>query len=307
MRLLKTMTNPSYEDILSLADATDIAILMHRDVHFGGQFDEMIDYYEKGGKGVNPDFEIARIRFLEDLEKKMKQNLAPLLLSGPDAEKVSAAKEAYKKLRTLYDQKPTKIKHPRLIADLILSENEDPEEEIAAIVNEKSAIVPALIQLLRSEEFHDSLFPGYGQAPLLAVKCLGKIGDKRAIIVLFESIGEEDVFDEEIALDALKAIGEPAKEFLLKVLHGRPLTFDNERAALALGRFKEDRQVIQQCFEMLKGLNFKKDILLAEYLVFACAGLQDPHQRQEFLRLADLPTTPVTMKHDIKTAAKEWE
>jgi hypothetical protein len=30
---------------LSFVDSVDVAILMHRDVHFGGQFDFMVEYY----------------------------------------------------------------------------------------------------------------------------------------------------------------------------------------------------------------------------------------------------------------------
>ncbi len=75
---------------------------------FGGKFDFMLDYYVKEGKGVNPDFEIARIRELQVLETGMQQNLAGVLLSGPDAERVAEAKEAYKKLRDLYEHKRSK-------------------------------------------------------------------------------------------------------------------------------------------------------------------------------------------------------
>ena len=74
--------------------------------------------------------------------------------------------------------------------------------------------MPALIDLLRNEDFYDPLFPGYGEAPVLAAKCLGLIGDKRAIISLFEAIGEGDFFNEDIILDALHVIGNPARDFL---------------------------------------------------------------------------------------------
>lgn len=295
---------------LSFADATDIGILMHRDVHFGGQFESMLEYYNKYGKGINPDFELTRISALDEIEKRIKQNLAPLLLSGADAEKVARAKEAYKKLRSVYEQKKpsssSKPNFPLLIANLILSEEESPEEEIAAIVAQKGAIVPALIDLLRSEDYSDPLFPGYGLAPNLAVKCLGLIGDKRAIIALFETIGEGDFFSEDMALDALKAIGAPAKEFLLRVLHGQPITYDNERAAIALSRFRNDPEVAMRCLEMLKTLDLKKHFLLADYLVLVCEGLSNPEERKEFHRLAELATTPPALQRDIQAMVKEW-
>lgn len=301
--------NENNEFDLSFVDAIDVAIIMHRDAHFGGQFDVMLDYYERGGKGINPEFTIERIRSLAEAEMQTKQNLAGMLLTGADAEKVAAAKEAYKKLRELYAYtKGNKAhKYPVLVADLILSEDEEPVKEIDAVVAEKGEIVPALIKLIKSEDFYDPLFPGYGEAPSLAARCLGLIGDKRAIISLFEAIGEGDFFNEDIALDALKMIGAPAKEFLLKVLHARPITYDNERAALALDRFKDDPEVASHCFEMLKSIDYKKHSVLADYLVLACCGLNSLEQKKEFKKLAESSGVPGNVKQDVLAIAKEWK
>lgn len=298
-------------DESSLIDAQDIAILMHRDAHFGGKFEFMIDYYEKEGKGIFPEFDIERIRELHEMEKRLEQNLAPLLLSGSDAERVGQAKTAYKKLRDLYEmtsQKSgvTQAQYPRLIADLILSEEEEPEQEMEAIIAEKEAIVPALLDLVRAEDFYDPLFPGYGLAPLLAAKCLGRIGDKRAVVALFELIGEKDFINEDLALDALKAIGDPAKSFLLKVLHGTPITYDNERAAVALLSFQDDPQVVDTAFAMLKKIDMKQHLLLASHLVLICEGLTKPEERKEFLALEEKPATPSMLKSDIKTIGNHW-
>src|SRR3984893_18022664 len=100
-----------------LVDAQDNEILMHRDVHFGGKFDFMLDYYRKEGKGARDEFSPERILYLAGLERQIKQNLAPLLLSGPEAERIAEAKEAYKKLSDIYDVPVQKQKYPKLIAD----------------------------------------------------------------------------------------------------------------------------------------------------------------------------------------------
>lgn len=284
---------------LPLMDETDQAILMHREAHFGGAFDLMIDYYKKGGKGINPEFELERILELTLIERELKKNLAPLLLTGVEAEKVAQSRTFYKKLRDLYESDKPIHKLPKLIADLILSESETAEEEIEAIVKEKGSIVPFLIEIIRSEELHDPLYPGYGQAPALAMKCLGLIGDKRAIISLFESLGSGDFFDEDIALQALHAIGEPAKQFLLHVLHGRPLNADNETAALALITFKDDPVVAETCFKMLKEIDLKKQSALATYLILDCEGLQKERQ-EEFKNFANDPNIPKSLKQDFK-------
>lgn len=303
---------PEYEDAdiegIPLANAQDTAILMHRDVHFGGKFDIMLDYYINEGKGVNTDFDIERIHALAKIEKDMKSNLAPLLLTGADAEKVAEAKNAYKKLRQIYEKAPqTATKNMRLVADLILSEEQEPVNEIEAIVKEKSSIVPALIELLKAEEYYDSLFPGYGFAPSLAARCLGLIGDKRAIISLFEAAGQGDFFDEDVALNALKAIGAPAKEFLLKVVHGRPLNEDNERAAIALIAFKEDEDVGKASLEMLKDPQVRKDVPLATYLILTCEGLKKSEDRKAFLELAKDTSLPKILTQDIQVVSKSWK
>lgn len=299
--------NDDFLEDFPIAYSIDNAILMHRDAHFGGDFDVMLDYYGKEGKGISKDFDIERIQELAHLQKSSGKDLAPLMLSGAEAEKVASARKAYQDLRELCENKNAKVSIPRLIAELILAESEETPQAVQAVVAEKTAIVPALIDLMRSEEFHDPLFPGYGEAPALAAKCLGMIGDKRAIISLFESIGEEDFFNEDIIFDALKAIGNPAKEFLLRVLHGRPITGDNDRAAVALLEFKDDSEVSSACLKMLQEIDLKKYTPLATYLVLACEGLSTAQERQTLLELAQKPSTPQSLRLDIDTLNHIWK
>lgn len=301
------MKPESQSDEMPLGDAVDANILMHRDVHFGGQFPIMIDYYAKEGKGVSPAIELSRIETLAQMEQDLQQNLSGVILTGADAEKIAEAKEAYKGLRDLYEIKNPKSPFPTLIADLILSEDENPEAEISAIVAQKNAIVPALMDLIRSDQFYDPLFPGYGLAPALAAKCLGLIGDKRAIIALFESIGNGDFFDDEVAFDALKTIGETAKQFLLKVLEGKPVNEDNHRAALALVHFPLDSEIAKRAWSLLKGIDFKRDdLVFASYLAYICEGLKGTPEAQEFAKMASNPEIPESLKLDIDTIIKGW-
>lgn len=294
------------EHEIGLTDAADSAIIMHRDTHFGGSFPLMIEYYEKGGKGVDDELELERIKELALLEKELNQNLAATLLSGPEAEKVARAREMYQTLRDLYESESPYSKHPKLIADLILSEEEEPQEEIEAIVKEKGTIVNALLDLIRAEEFHDPLFPGYGKAPALAAKCLGLIGDKKGIITLFEALNGEDFFYEDIALKALRSIGEPAKEFLLRVLHGKPITIDNERAALALIHFKEDPAVQKIALEMLRDPLVRKNPLLPVYLALIFEGVEGPEIQEEFKKLMGDAQTPAPLKREMELVAKSF-
>lgn len=299
------------EDYLEEADfplqgALEAAIVMHRDAHFGGQFPLMLEYYAAGGKGIQPEFELSKIQELADTEMRLKQNLAGILLSGSDAEKVARVRETYQNLRGLYDSDEPFSKHPKLIADLILTESEEGEEEIAAIVKEKSSIVNALIEVIRSEDLHDPLFPGYGLAPALAVKCLGLIGDKRSISILFEAVDSGDFFDEEIALNSLKEMGEPAKEFLLRVLEGHPYTGDNEKAALALIKFKEDPKVVKKALALLKDPKIQKLPIFPVYLVLICEELADPTLQKEFQQLLENETLPSSLRREMQTIQKTF-
>ncbi len=289
-----------------LANTEDRNILMHRDAHFGGDFDTMLEYYGGEGKGIMQEFDIKRIRELANYEMTTASNLASQILSGADAEKVSAARKAYKSLRELYEAKDSKDPKPLLIADLVLSEEEWPQKEVDAVVAQKEEIVPLLISLLRSEDFYDPLFPGYGQAPIQAARCLGLIGDKRAMISLFEGIGETNFFAEDYLLDGLKNIGEPAKEFLLKILGSEPINFDNERAAIALVHFKDDPVVAETCLNMLQRPTIWKDPNLTLHLILTCEGLKDPKLQEEFCKLSSQPGFPKMLVQDIKLIAKTF-
>lgn len=284
-----------------LIDAVDHLLLMHRDAHFGGDFGLMLDYYKKGGKGVQPEFDYERIESLTKLEKELGQNLAALFLSAEEMQKVADARLSYQKLRDIYEVSRPKSIHPRLLADLILSEEEEAEREIAAICSEKGAIVPALIDLLRTEQLHDPLFPGYGKAAEHIVCCLEKIGDKRAIISLFEAIGQGDFFEDNQVIKALKAIGKPAKDFLLRVLKAKPLTEDNEKAAIALVAFKEDKEVVDTCFALLQQQEVLRDPCLPTYLVCICVETKDPVQQQLLKVMSMDKSLPNQLRKDIRS------
>lgn len=300
------MTHNEKSEEYSLTYSIDNAILMHRDVHFGGNFELMLDYYKNEGRGTAKEFDIARIEQLNQMQIESGSDLAPLMLSGPEIEKIARARQVYQQLKALYEVKNQKNRIPTLIADLILAEEEDVPAALGAAAAEKSAIVPALIDLLRNDEFYDPLYPGYGQAPDLAAQCLGMIGDKRAIISLFEQIGKGDFFVEDTILKALQAIGAPAKTFLLHVMHAQPITSDNENAAVALIAFKDDPEVTTACLKMLQTIDLNKNSLFATYLVLACEGLTSISQRKELLHLAEQSTTPKTIILDIKAIAQKW-
>lgn len=288
-----------------LTDALDHEILMHRNAHFGGKFEFMIDYYLNEGKGVNQEFELERLHELARLEQEIKTDLATMLLSDEEQEHLSLARAAYEKLHALAD-KDSKTA-PHAIARLILSEEEKPEAEMEALLKMKEKATPFLIEMLKNQELYDPLFPGYGLSPNLAAEILGSIGGKKACITLFEHLSEGDFFDDEITLKALKTIGEPAKGFLLKVAHAKPYTFDNEKAAIALELFKDDPLVSSNCFQILKNLDLKKQGTLASYLILNLSALKDTPHAKELREMFKNDQIPKTLRNDIGLIIDSWK
>lgn len=287
-----------------VTNSQDVEIIMHREAHFGGNFDVMIDYYTKEGKGCSPFIDLERIIELAETEKKSGENLALTLLSGADAEKIQKIRDLYKDLRSIYETPNKENPIPELIADLILSEDRDNEKIINSFIPYQLSATPALIEVLRNLDFYDSLFPGYGYAPEIAAECLAKIGDRRAIIALFEAIGDGDFFHDEGILHALKAIGEPAKAFLLKVLKSRPLNEDNEKAAIALECFKGDDTVGQTALELLKAPDVLNDPIFATYLVYLCEGLPAEKYKEPLLEVSKTAKLSKDLIRDIQVVLK---
>lgn len=292
-----------------LTDELDHEILMHRDAHFGGDFRVMLEYYGAENIGVQPEIDHERITYLAEVEKEMGEDLAPLLLTGSEAEVVASARRKYEALKEIYEQDEERDESPlpRLIADLILTESEDPQEEIQAVVNLGARIVPELLQLIKSDDMYNPLFPGYGLAPYLAITCLGLIRDPSAIRPLFETLGREMLFEEEVILDALHEIGTPAKEFLLKVIKGRPFTQDTINAAFALTVFADAPEVAIACFEELQDPKVQEQLLLRSYLLFNCTSLRNTPHREAFAKMASNPQIPADFRKEIENILREWD
>lgn len=294
-------------DEFPLSDALDHEIITQRNAHFGGQFPSMLEYYARGGKGVLDTIPIGRIEELYKIERASGEDLTYALLSEADIEKEERVHEAYQKLRDVYDEPKAKHGSLRLLADLILTEDEEPEAEIAAIVAKGEIMIEPLIALMNADEFSDPLFPGYGYAPSLAALCLGKIGHEKAVRPLFEALPRTDFADEGAVLQALTALGEPAKTFLVKALCSRPWTADNERAAMALTSFALDQEVGAACLQQLKEPVIAKKEPLSHYLALCCEGLKSEPLRSEFKELMTSPTISFSLKQEMAFIAKVWK
>lgn len=294
-----------FEDPFELSDEMDHEILMHRNAHFGGSFSAMIDYYEKDGKGSDPEIELHRIYQLMHLEQTQPDCFENFLLSDEE-EKVTHAKKLYQKFQNLHDNP----KAPALglaIADLILTEEEEPSREIDQVVSFESQAVQPLIDLLLSEDFYSPLSPGYGFAPAFAAQVLGKLGNPKAIIPLFQALGRHDFFLEAVIIEALTNIGQPAKEFLLKRLSQEPLNMDNTHAAIALVPFREDDEVAKAALDLLeKVAHLDAQKVLSSYLILVAGGLKQPQDKQRLVSLSLNQEIPLDVKSDLREVVKPW-
>lgn len=285
-----------------LSDELDSEIIMHREVHFGGSFELMLDYYLGSGKGIQDHFDVRRIEFLKMWEETNGENLAPLLLTGSEAEEIARAKKAYKELRDLYLKKEgTHL----LIADLILTEDEEAEAEVAAIVKEGKKMTSPLIDLLKSEPFYSPLYPGYGHAPFLAAKCLGKLGDEHVALLLFEMLEEGTFSDETMVMRALEAVGDSAKKLLLRQLLRTPSDTLSTRAALALSNFPGDEEVERAALEVLRRPETRQNEILASYLVLLFEQAT-PALQKEFIALSK-EVWPKSVQEDFSLIQRSWK
>ncbi len=289
-----------------LVDAIDMEILMHRDSHFGSNFEIMIEYYTHDCVGVMPDFSIEEIKKLHRLESDRGGDLSTTYLPESAREVTSKAQDMYKKLRSVYEKEkpdPNAI----LISDLILSEEETPTKEIKALVEKGKEVVPLLINLLQSELLYDPLFPGYGRSPIFAAKTLSLIQNEQAIIPLFEALGHDNFFTDEEIIKALCSFKEKAKDFLLKTVQQKPFSKDNEYAAIVLSSMEEDETISLVALELLKDTEVHKRFSLASYLVFACAHLKGEENRKAFSSLAQKKGVLKEVKEEMLLIISGWD
>jgi len=248
---------------LPLFDEEDILILMHRDTHFSGSFSAMREYYTNPeARGVLEEIDPERIEFLESVQTRIKHDLAPLLITGPNAEKVALAKKTYAELQEVATKAPTSPEGALALA--ILSE-EDIHEILAHLSQQLQTRPESLLLLAVSELFNDPLFPGYGTAPIMAIQLLGQMKYEPAIRSLFSLITRRDFDTESAVLSALKQIGKPARQFALSRLASYPFTADHERAALVLIEFLPDPE-IETLFTSILGDPRLTNQRLKEYL-----------------------------------------
>ncbi|MFY7843245.1 MAG: hypothetical protein ACOVOR_04440 [Rhabdochlamydiaceae bacterium] len=256
---------------IPLLDELDHDILMHKKVHFGDHFETMIEEYSLEKRSAVLDVSLERIKELQRIEEALDVDLVEIILNDFEKEKMHCALESYRQLTSFYSDEKRNFLAPRLIADLILSE-EDPSKEIEAICRHKEDCYPLLMALIKSPDFYDPLFPGYGLAPEEAVRCLGLMKEDKAIPALFEALGQS-LFADEAIISALTHMQETAGPFLLRKMTSRPINHENEKAIMVLLNFSLTPALSSSIFEFLRNHQEGWSLSFVQYLIMGCEAL----------------------------------
>jgi len=285
-----------------LLNTIDLEILMHKDAHFGGDFDVMLEYYENDGVGVQEEFDIDRIAELKAFDKE--GHLSSEVLPEMAKNEVIYSKDLYLKFKQCYDEEGQELSQK--VADLILSEDFHPEKEIEELAKfERNAIKP-LTEILLQDRFYNSLNPGYGRAPVNAALCLKSLKDKKVIPFLFSALGKSFMVDEAI-LEALTSFGSDAEEFLSSRLQGQPYTNDNYLAAMALASFPISDETAKMALFQLSQEDTLKHESYTSYLICICEGLENEDDRRAFSELAKSKEIKPHLKREMELIESFWK
>ncbi|WP_213318918.1 hypothetical protein [Chlamydiifrater volucris] len=255
-----------YESGFDVTDEQFKKIVLLREVHFSGSFDDMKACYEdEDFLGTDPDISVKDIEYLANIEASNEVNLVEVLLSEKDMEEIQKAKAAYEFLE---DCDPDSQKGK--IATLVLTAPFTTSSfDRDAVIEEGEAIVPEIINLLNTFDLFHPLSPGFSLAPLRLIECLGHIRSPLAIRPLFEMIGSPQTsgYDDEVA-SALAKIGAPSKDFLFALIASSPVTKDHETASFCLAFF-DDEEVI----EFAKQQIFRPELTFFPHAIFHLANV----------------------------------
>lgn len=286
-----------------LIDTPSIEILSQCAVHFGGNLSVMLDYYAKEGKGCFPDYSLEQIAALMEQVKEFEGPQFDELLPEDAKEAIKKHQKLYQDLREVYEAKQ---KHPlaRAIADLILTEEDDPQEEIQAVCSLGYPALEPLHDLLNSATFYDALAPGYGVAPALAARCLGEIKNETSLPILLAAVGHQSFSTDEAIIDAIRSFGDKARKFLHQSATRVPYNNLNLSAAMILSSLAPDQETGAIALALLENVDLRSHETFLSYLVLTLEGLEDEGLRKKALSLS--PQLPKSVQEELSLIAKYW-
>ena len=238
-----------HTESVPILDEEQTNLLIHCAIHFGNNLNIMLQYYKKQGPGCDNNFTIKNIQDLA-LFQKENPSFIEQTLHIEDLKLIKTHVKQYQQLQEVYDSAPDELS--KYICDLILTEDHEPTKEINTIIAANGDAKQRLLTILGLETFHSPLSPGYGLAPYNAAKALGQMKACEAIKPIFLLLQRADFEKQEILIQTLKNIGDPAKKFLISQLQFSPYTIENESAAICLCSFCPDTQILKAASNLLK-------------------------------------------------------
>ncbi len=271
-------------EAFSLIDEEDKKIILHREVHFGGSFPVMQEYYaNEDHRGVMDDISPERIKFLADVEVKLGKNLAPFLLSGSDAEHIARAKKLYKSIEHAINQAEEARKTDfssgvkvDLLTQILFEEGNKPWT--LEQMQQFKEFPEILFTLAASDEFRDELSPGYGKAPLEAIRLIGQLQISKGMDILFRVFPSASDDEEEVLIAALVSFGSKALDKTTQYLTSRPITPLHEKMASLLVAFLPNQVALNAALNML----CQRDIIetpVARWLLLVLEDLPKEERR----------------------------
>lgn len=299
------MSNSYHDLFFNLTDESHHLILMLRESHFRGQFDLMLQSFNNENFiGNNLDIDIQEIEYLEKIEKKLQQNLAPLLLSPSEAERIYKSRLMYENLKKIYLlENEEKDKKSRILADFLLIEFSPFDKEVDAIVQLKDAIIPDLLNIINNSNFYDPVFPGFGEIPKIAIECLSKINNPKVIPNIFSLLGKENFSDDDLSF-ILSKFNNDAKNFFQKILFSLPITKDHSMAAFCLTHFN-NLETIKFCERLLYIPDYHEDPLLLYYLINIAIQNSNPNLIQ-YIQEKIYKKLPKNLQKEIDLIVRDW-
>lgn len=283
---------------IPLLDLNPATILIHRDLHFGGDWEVMLHYYQEHKKGVF--FSLEEIEALMEATAELEEPLALHLLGEEERRILAGGLERYAHIREEIERGEEGEK-AHALASLILAEEEEEEEALERVISLGEEMVPLLAEVIHSAELLSPFSPGFGEAPLLAIHALGEIGGEGAVVPLFEALAHGDAREEE-ALLALNKLEEVATPFAKRLLESEgPMTRDQERAALFLTHLeKEEEADLASLLQKLHDPSLRSShTLLAATIESLLPLIQKEEEHQELLELLKGVSLPPPLEYAV--------
>ena len=261
-------------------DELDVSLLMQKNIHFGGSFQEMLEYYQDVSLLEHrDDIDIDRVSYLKEVEDAGTD--LEELLDEQTLEEIEDKKSLYSQI----EDQAADSNNPeeQAIANLILCSEFDVEDEIITAANLGDDIVPYVLKIIERDDFYSKISPGQGRAPASAIRVLIALRDNSAILLLFSRMFNISTYTEGVFMQYFREFEAETKELIRRMLSGKTWSLDHERALSIATYLSFNQEIADECFAIIKDQSrCPKDEAYQTYLALVSNGDFDfPQNRKE--------------------------